>query len=1150
MAAGGSAENSGANDGTWLDSGTYDKDGNFPIGEPFVLTARMNRFTGTVDYYIDGEWCFRHWYKSGDKTAVPEPEVYPWRAVQIRTGETNATPTVNLRYSIGLEAEELGANVEFSESEKTITVDFSENVTNSSFDDAKLVCVSDGAEIPLSIEYSSNSSIIFTYTDDLDPANEYAVVLPNDVKGEKYGYGLNSRYLYFNTRSMDVTVDDTENFDGTYDGEKNFLLKDGKTKEIVSVLTTGAGKNETNGIVINSGTYQNATANMYWQKFPNDVKYADIQTIEFDIKPLRDDLSVATRFTDGSANKPLLLGFSKTGNILAGYVWEDMESEEPDSKVMTYEKDKWYNVKLELDNVNKTGSFFITPDGSGETVEKTFTAGSLGKLSTFITVVYKDLMGITTTDSQDLFVLDNVRFLGENDCVTVSKVRFKDMDGNSVGACEPVSRLLDSIDVYFSDEIDSTSVDVNSIKLSYNGEPVECQVDYSEAAKCAQLKPSKLPPQDARIEVEVSGVMVAADKAVPTYICTATADSLIDEIFVQGLEFVSDDGIAVETLDGGNVYLNAAVANTTGTDAQIIISALAYTNLALSGFDYQVVTVPAGTVYRTEPNSIALDTSDADCIRAMVQNKEDRSPLTEGAYINKALSTEGKLTVTGSAENAGKDTDVAIEVYAPGKTFEDLASAEDFRDVLIYKTQVKTADSGSYSANFNVDYANAKSGIYTVIYAAKDYLNYDDILYVNSKETETVLNEKLNSAIKTGDIEEIGKTIYENRYAMYIDDEYITEELAVDAAVILVDFLKENTLTAGNAETVINKAVAIAGVNADVITDIIGEAKIFDLDNSKIKDVYQADYVNDKTKQDVVTRMREENCTSIDDFDEALVEEFVLAVVANPVRPGSIAAVSKLVGLSGYSSAAYSSVANQVYSSIEDLEDALDKYGLSSSSSVSSNRGGSGGSSGSYQIANSGVTTSASDDKTNTETHEIFNDLQGYDWAKNSIEKLYGDGIVSGTGAGNFEPGRMVNREEFVKLLCEAFGYGKGGNVTSFDDVAENAWYAPYVSRAVELGMVKGVSETAFGSGTQISREDMAVIIYRALLAENKELYAKSTGFTDGAEIADYAKEAVEMLAGAEIVNGVGDGRFAPKASASRAEAAVIILRCIEKFSL
>ncbi|MBQ7900874.1 MAG: S-layer homology domain-containing protein, partial [Clostridia bacterium] len=393
---------------------------------------------------------------------------------------------------------------------------------------------------------------------------------------------------------------------------------------------------------------------------------------------------------------------------------------------------------------------------------------------------------------------------------------------------------------------------------------------------------------------------------------------------------------------------------------------------------------------------------------------------------------------------------------------------------------------------------------------------------------------------------------------MYVDDEYITEELAADAAVILVDFSKENTMTVGNVGAVINKAVAIAGVNAGVITYIIGEARIFDLDNSKIKDVYQADYVNDTTKQDVVTRMREKNCTSIDAFDETLVDEFVLAVVANPVRPGSIAAVSELVGLSGYNSAAYSSVANQVYSSLEDLENALDRYMLSSSSSAGSNGGGSGGSSGggsgvtsgSYQIANSGVTTSETDTKTNTETNEIFKDLQGYDWAKNSIEKLYRDGIVSGTGAGIFEPGRMVNREEFVKLLCEAFGYGKGGNATSFDDVAENAWYVPYVSRAVELGMVKGVSENAFGSGTQISREDMAVIIYRALLAENKELYAKSTGFTDGAEIADYAKEAVEMLAGAGIVNGVGDGRFAPKASASRAEAAVIILRCIEKFSL
>ena len=174
----------------------------------------------------------------------------------------------------------------------------------------------------------------------------------------------------------------------------------------------------------------------------------------------------------------------------------------------------------------------------------------------------------------------------------------------------------------------------------------------------------------------------------------------------------------------------------------------------------------------------------------------------------------------------------------------------------------------------------------------------------------------------------------------------------------------------------------------------------------------------------------------------------------------------------------------------------------------------------------------------------MFNDLGGYEWAEEAINSLYADGIVNGVEKGRFEPARNITREEFVKLLCEAFDFGTANLAVTFRDVNESDWFAPYISRAVELGIVKGISEDEFGSGALISREDMAVIMYRALAVAGKSVSGEGADFADGHTVSGYAKDSVSALAGAGIINGIGDGIFAPKSYATRAQAAVMVFRC------
>ena len=185
-----------------------------------------------------------------------------------------------------------------------------------------------------------------------------------------------------------------------------------------------------------------------------------------------------------------------------------------------------------------------------------------------------------------------------------------------------------------------------------------------------------------------------------------------------------------------------------------------------------------------------------------------------------------------------------------------------------------------------------------------------------------------------------------------------------------------------------------------------------------------------------------------------------------------------------------------------------------------------------------------------TQQSKVFNDLEGYEWAEPAITKLHSAGIVNGTGNGNFEPERLVTREEFVKLMCEAFNVEESDMELTFSDVKADDWFYGYVSRAVNAKIVMGFSEDMFGTGANISREDMTVMLYRALKATGKSMDNVQNEFNDKNMIADYAKESVDTMTAHGIINGVGNNMFAPEKSATRAEAAVVILRCIEEFAM
>ncbi len=179
-----------------------------------------------------------------------------------------------------------------------------------------------------------------------------------------------------------------------------------------------------------------------------------------------------------------------------------------------------------------------------------------------------------------------------------------------------------------------------------------------------------------------------------------------------------------------------------------------------------------------------------------------------------------------------------------------------------------------------------------------------------------------------------------------------------------------------------------------------------------------------------------------------------------------------------------------------------------------------------------------------TEKEEmIFSDLTESSWAEEAILSLYEKGIINGYEDKTFGPDNMVKREEFIKMLLEALKLTNNNAACDFADVNDGEWYYRYIASAADLGIAQGINETEFGVGQNITREQMATFVMRALKAANLiSETEKSAGlFDDDSSISEYAREAVYTMKKLGIINGYPDGTYLPSKKTSRAEAAYVI---------
>ncbi len=179
-----------------------------------------------------------------------------------------------------------------------------------------------------------------------------------------------------------------------------------------------------------------------------------------------------------------------------------------------------------------------------------------------------------------------------------------------------------------------------------------------------------------------------------------------------------------------------------------------------------------------------------------------------------------------------------------------------------------------------------------------------------------------------------------------------------------------------------------------------------------------------------------------------------------------------------------------------------------------------------------------------------FTDMVDH-WAFEDVNRMFKLGLVTGETETKFAPNRSITRAEFTALLVRALKLNVSDSSSNrFSDVDSGSWYAWVVDAATDAGLVGGYGNGIFAPNDSITREQMAVMITRAMMHNGKtlnltqaEVTTELAKFKDRDLLSDWACNNVAAALKQGIVGGRNDDTFAPKANATRAEAAVMVMR-------
>ena len=192
------------------------------------------------------------------------------------------------------------------------------------------------------------------------------------------------------------------------------------------------------------------------------------------------------------------------------------------------------------------------------------------------------------------------------------------------------------------------------------------------------------------------------------------------------------------------------------------------------------------------------------------------------------------------------------------------------------------------------------------------------------------------------------------------------------------------------------------------------------------------------------------------------------------------------------------------------------------------------------------------DNGENTDGVEMpFYDVAEGSWYYDAVAYVYDEGLMTGTSTTTFAPNTTTTRGMIVSVLYRQAGepeVSDGTIGTPFEDVTPGAWYADAVYWARANGIVNGYSDAAFGPNDEITREQMAAILYNYSKFAGEDVSARAdlSAYDDASEIAGWAKEALSWANAEGLITGMTGTTLNPKGTATRAQVATILMRFCE----